>query len=194
MRNNLNVISDPIRHYANLTKEGPSDRLRIVKAKEFLERAVDLFGGVPRVVDLGCGIGEIAGSVAKKASVVGIDVNEGGLKYARETYGIETRAGDIQTCEVVSGDILSCFDVLEHVQDPMQAISRWLPNFKMCVISNPIDEPEKFNSEHLWILGISDFEAWFTQNGYRIVDRTEFDERLGNTTIHSAIAIGEKIL
>lgn len=83
----------------------------------FIERIT----GDDRVLDIGCGIGAVAYDVAKDtgASVLGIDINTGNIKTAKERYrhpGLEFRMGDALEAlpnETYSLVILS--NVLEHL-------------------------------------------------------------------------------
>jgi SAM-dependent methyltransferase len=77
-----------------------------------------------RVLDLGCGEGSTTAYLAaelKPAEVLGIDRSEAGIQCARERYsGANLRfARQDDTAALAAGsfDLVTCFEVLEHVED-----------------------------------------------------------------------------
>jgi len=80
-----------------------------------------------KVVDVGCGGGILAESMAKKgATVTGIDLSEKALKVA-DLHSLETgvsvryeliAAEDLAAREAGQFDIVTCMEMLEHVPDP----------------------------------------------------------------------------
>lgn len=79
------------------------------------------------VLDIGCGGGILAESMAKKgATVTGIDLSEKALKVAG-LHGLESgvairyemiAAEDLAAREPASFDVVTCMEMLEHVPDP----------------------------------------------------------------------------
>lgn len=79
------------------------------------------------VVDIGCGGGILAESMAKKgAEVTGIDLSEKALKVA-DLHSLETgvrvryeniAAEDLAAREPARYDVVTCMEMLEHVPDP----------------------------------------------------------------------------
>ena len=80
-----------------------------------------------RVLDIGCGGGILAESMAKKgANVTGIDLSEKALKVA-DLHSLETgiavryeliAAEDMAAREPAGFDVVTCMEMLEHVPDP----------------------------------------------------------------------------
>lgn len=84
-----------------------------------------------RIVDIGCGGGILAESMAAaNATVVGIDMAEGPLSVARlhqhesgaEVDYRQSTAEDLAAEEAGEYDVVACLEMLEHVPDPSQVI------------------------------------------------------------------------
>jgi 2-polyprenyl-6-hydroxyphenyl methylase/3-demethylubiquinone-9 3-methyltransferase len=84
------------------------------------------------VIDIGCGGGILAESMAKKgAKVTGIDLSEKALKVAdlhSLESGVQLRyeliaAEDMAAREAASFDIVTCMEMLEHVPDPQAIVA-----------------------------------------------------------------------
>ena len=96
---------------------------------EWINALVPLAG--KRVVDVGCGGGILAESIAKKgATVTGIDLSEKALKVAdlhSLESGVQVRyemisAEDLATREAGQYDVVTCMEMLEHVPDPSAVV------------------------------------------------------------------------
>ena len=85
------------------------------------------------VLDVGCGGGILADSMARKgADVLGIDLGKKALKVAH-LHAIEARTTGVQYREIsaealaverpASFDVVTCMEMLEHVPDPQSIVS-----------------------------------------------------------------------
>lgn len=85
-----------------------------------------------RVVDIGCGGGILADSMARKgADVLGIDLSSKALRVA-QLHALESGTQSIQYREVsaeslaieqpTSFDVVTCMEMLEHVPDPASVV------------------------------------------------------------------------
>ena len=75
-----------------------------------------------RLLDVGCSIGQFAAR-AKAAgfAATGLEMNEASAVFARAHYGLEVAEGTIHDAPQEAGslDVLTMFDVIEHVPDPL---------------------------------------------------------------------------
>ncbi len=99
---------------------------------DWIERVVGGFSG-KRVLDVGCGGGILAESVARRgaASVLGIDLALKPLRVA-ELHALESGVENVEYREVAaealaderpaSFDVVTCMEMLEHVPDPASVV------------------------------------------------------------------------
>jgi 2-polyprenyl-6-hydroxyphenyl methylase/3-demethylubiquinone-9 3-methyltransferase len=108
---------------------GPLHRLNPLRLAH-VERLAGGFAG-KRVIDVGCGGGIFAESMAAKgAKVTGIDLGEKSLKVAmlhRLESGAEVdyrlvSAEDAAQAEAGTYDVVTCMEMLEHVPDPASTV------------------------------------------------------------------------
>ncbi len=96
---------------------------------EWINALVPLAG--KRVIDIGCGGGILAESIAKKgATVTGIDLSEKALKVA-DLHSLEsgvTVRYELIAAEAIAArepgqyDVVTCMEMLEHVPDPAAVV------------------------------------------------------------------------
>lgn len=97
---------------------------------EWINNIAPLLG--KNVIDIGCGGGILAESMARKlAKVTGIDLSEKALKVA-DLHGLESgiqvryekiAAEDMADREAAQYDIVTCMEMLEHVPNPASIIN-----------------------------------------------------------------------
>lgn len=96
---------------------------------EWIDACVSLSGKT--VIDVGCGGGILAESMARKgARVTGIDLSAKALKVA-DLHGMESgvhvrykkiAAEEFATLEAAQFDVVTCMEMLEHVPDPASIV------------------------------------------------------------------------
>lgn len=96
-----------------------------------LRVAADAAGGLAgkRILDFGCGGGIFSEAAARAgAKVVGCDISPGAIRAAKEhaaqnKIGVEYRNGGVDLSEAGKYDVLTCFEMLEHAEDPAQVVA-----------------------------------------------------------------------
>ena len=105
------------------------------------------------VVDLGCGVGYgtvILSSFAR--SVIGVDVSAEAIAEAGTLYpGIDYRVADLITGDLPEGEVGVCFEVLEHLERPENALERFFQAYPRLLVSfpNPLASGSQINPHHL---------------------------------------------
>ncbi len=80
-----------------------------------------------RILEIGCGTGEITESLQKYGNVTGIDMSNEAADFCRERGLENIIVADINTINIDSlekYDLVLALDVLEHIQDDIEAIKR----------------------------------------------------------------------
>ncbi|MEH0665953.1 bifunctional 2-polyprenyl-6-hydroxyphenol methylase/3-demethylubiquinol 3-O-methyltransferase UbiG [Vibrio scophthalmi] len=107
----------------------PLHQINPLRLQYVLDKASGLFG--KRVLDVGCGGGILAESMAKEgAEVTGLDMGKEPLEVARLhaletgtqlTY-IQSTIEDHAQTHAQSYDVVTCMEMLEHVPDPLSVV------------------------------------------------------------------------
>jgi 2-polyprenyl-6-hydroxyphenyl methylase/3-demethylubiquinone-9 3-methyltransferase len=130
MKNNESTIDDQEVHkFAQLAKDwwdvnGPLKTLHDINETRlsFIGQLVDLKG--MRVLDVGCGGGILSESMAKMgANVTGIDAAQESVVIAKQhardnQLSLEYHCIPVEDFESEGFDVITCMELLEHVQKP----------------------------------------------------------------------------
>ena len=129
-----------------------------------------------KFIELGCGAGDITGPYANEVEVHGYDV----VPVARETYArrwpnATFHLGQVEEAEPQECDLLVMCEFLEHVDDPISIVQKWLPLAKWAIIGHPLYEPNPpYETGHIWSYTREDWYAWFEMAGHHVWERLEF--------------------
>lgn len=111
--------------------------------------ALDLYKTSGALLDLGCSSGSFLESLPRNSwKLYGIEMSAEGAKTAEARAGAQVFVGDILDAPFSAGsfDVITCFDVLEHVYEPrrvMARVSEWLkPGGIFYVLVPNIDSAE----------------------------------------------------
>jgi SAM-dependent methyltransferase len=108
---------------------GPASRWLRALIRDMLDHVAP--GAIRRALDVGCGQGTTTDLLARRfpsASVLGIDFSETGIACARRHYQHPNLAfeADLTSQRLQDGpyDLVTCFEVLEHVEDWRALVTR----------------------------------------------------------------------
>jgi len=80
-----------------------------------------------QLLDIGCATGDfLHAAQERKWRVVGIEINKEAARVAREQYGLEVTTGSLESFIIPSHtfDVITLWDVLEHLPSPSVTLSR----------------------------------------------------------------------
>ncbi len=80
-----------------------------------------------KLLDVGCALGFFVHTAIERGwEAIGVDVSEFATRYARERLRLPVRTGSLLECDFprASFDIITFWDTLEHVSDPMAHLRR----------------------------------------------------------------------
>jgi hypothetical protein len=152
---------------------------RVEKAREYVARLVDhlAYLGRPLVIrELGCGAADISGRFSGAHEVHGYDVVPMAEKVVHERFPrVQFQLIEVERVRPQETDILILCEVLEHIHDPVQLVSNWLPFAKGVVIGHPLNEPEPYvEPGHIWRYDDQDYLGWFRIGGHRMIESSKF--------------------
>lgn len=137
MTKSSNVDAQEIAHFNRLAelwwdpagKMGQLHSINPLRTRFIMDR---ITSPQPRMLDIGCGGGILAESLAKSgATVTGIDLSRMSLDIARRhagrgRLGVDYRYSDVEALareEAGSFDAVACMEMLEHVPQPARVIA-----------------------------------------------------------------------
>ena len=146
---------------------------RIEKAREYVERTLDMPD--KRIVELGCGTGDICGPFAMKHRVHAYDCNSESLRVCKERFPSAYTYSNVT--EAHRCDTLILCEFLEHVTDPFKIVREWLPLATNVVISHPLNgdlNGDLSGGDHQWSYDEADFFNWFAAGCHTLIEHERF--------------------
>ena len=119
------------------------------RKKEFKQRYGGYLARIKRfkpagaLLDAGCNIGVFMNAARREGfEVTGVEINGSCAAYGRERFGLDIRALSLQAAAFPDGafDVVTLFDVLEHVPDPrgfLTEVNRVLKNGGLLLAQSP---------------------------------------------------------
>jgi len=119
-----------------------------------------------RILDVGCATGTFLETVQKDNSVLGVEISED-YRAVLESKGIPHLIGDLhQTLDNLPDghfDLITLWDVFEHLQDPLQAIraikQKLSPDGTIIIWTNNYDDGISFSAALLYNLSLGLIKA-----------------------------------
>ena len=94
-----------------------------------------------RLIDIGCSTGLFLDRAARSGfHVEGVEYSSDSADYARTAFGVTVTEGDVRDAPAGPWDVLTMFDVIEHVRDPaadMRAAADLLASGGLFIVSTP---------------------------------------------------------
>ncbi len=132
-----------------------------------------------RILDIGCGTGGMIPLLSEHGRVTGIDPAEAAIRYSKQRYD---RAADLQRMDFPAQvpasrdfDLVTLFDVLEHLDDDALALARagsLLRGGGLLLVTVPAHRflwsPHDEINQHRRRYGRSELRARLEQSGFRI--------------------------
>jgi len=150
---------------------------RVVKTRRFIQRAVES-SPKGKVIELGCGTGDLSGPTSFVRRITGIDCNEKSIVEARRRFPEgDWLVGDVTEYEPEDCAVVVLCEVLEHLEHPELVARAWLKKAKMCVISHPIDgdlKEDLSGGDHEWSFSEEDLHGWLGLGGHEMVEHEIF--------------------
>jgi SAM-dependent methyltransferase len=106
-------------------------------------QAIQRFVPTGRLLDVGCNLGLfLKVAIEHGYSVTGVEINEPCAVWGRTRWGLDVRAGALEDCGFGKGafDVVTLFDVLEHVPNPrglLRAVRPLLGGDGLLVLQSP---------------------------------------------------------
>ncbi|NQE45998.1 Ubiquinone biosynthesis O-methyltransferase [ANME-1 cluster archaeon GoMg2] len=139
-----------------------------------------------RLLDLGCGLGFFLRYAEKYYETYGIDLSHFGIKEAKKRCNTEMVVGSATYIPFKDNyfDVITCFDLLEHMENPKDAIAecyRLLKDDGLLVITTPNIssnglkwKKEKWfgfrDETHISLLSNDEWINMLKKNSFKIVD------------------------
>jgi 2-polyprenyl-3-methyl-5-hydroxy-6-metoxy-1,4-benzoquinol methylase len=121
------IYSDAADYHAELKLPGSVVWRRMDKIADGHIDFMRLLPGGGKLLDVGCSTGQFLVKARDTGfEVAGIEFSEGSAGFAAEYFGLAVQQGSIHDCTLPTGslDMLTMFDVIEHVPDPASDIAK----------------------------------------------------------------------
>ncbi|MDQ3110719.1 MAG: class I SAM-dependent methyltransferase [Bacteroidota bacterium] len=103
-------------HYAQYTRDNTISPITVARYEELLDQ-FEPFRKLNRILDIGCGDGHFLAVAKKKGwNVSGTEYTDEAVRVSR-SKGIEIHQGSIQDYAADQFDVITSFEVLEHIND-----------------------------------------------------------------------------
>lgn len=159
---------------------GHAERTAMV---ERMVRSLELPPVISSLSDLGCGDGSFLDSVRDlPLRMWGYDAGSANVKVARDK-GLDVRQGDILSGSLEYGELITCNEVVEHLEDPHGFLTN-LPG-NCIVISSPSAETDEWHYvDHTWAWDMEGYADLVRGCGWTIYAHEECD---GGVNFHGGV-------
>jgi 2-polyprenyl-3-methyl-5-hydroxy-6-metoxy-1,4-benzoquinol methylase len=177
--------------FENMLIKSVDYRLEVIARKKFNAVSKYCPGQAPKLLDIGCGIGEFPYIATQEGwQVETIEFSARAAAYARERFGLRVHEKPLEECSFAEGqfEVATMWGVLEHLTDPRKVLGqvrRYLRDGGVLVIEVPshdclLVEYLKAHPEHadrivdgwghLMLFSLSTITRMITEAGFSIID------------------------
>lgn len=120
-----------------------------------------------RLLDVGCAAGFFLAEARRHYEVKGVELSEFSSRYAREQLHLDVVTGTLEQAKLPSDhfDVITLWDVIEHVPDPVQVLAdaaRVLkPGGELVLTTGDIDSPQALRMGADWSLMTPPWHLYF---------------------------------
>ena len=152
----------------------------------------------PRILDLGCGRGWLAGVMSAFGPTTGVDLSPEGCEKASQRWpDVDFRAGNFFEMPLEEGayDVVVSQEVIEHVEDQaayMEVACRCLRPGGYLLLTTPnLDVQKRRSDEEMAHWGLQPIENWLSAGQLRALAKPRFDVEAQGTLLpgHGALGI-----
>lgn len=94
---------------------------------------------------------------------------------ARRWPNMQFTLADVEDIEPYDCDLLVMCEFLEHLDDPIKIVRRWLPKARWAIIGHPLNEGNPpIEPGHIWSYTLEDWHAWFPMGQHYPMERFVF--------------------
>ena len=117
------------------------------------------------IIDVACGWGYGSEILRENAArVVGLEIDEEAISYARENYPLVTfHHCDIETFEFEKVDCIVTIETVEHLKEPLKFVNKIQQAANLIFISTPIVRSTNWNPYHLHDFTLQEVMYWFLE-------------------------------
>ncbi len=170
--------------YTDYLRDEPNIRKTFARRLRYLHRFIQ----PGRLLDVGCAAGFFLDEARRLGwEVHGLDVSAFAVQYARDRFGYDVRRGSLLDQQDAPGsfDLISLWDVIEHVPDPKAYIrhsAQLLRAGGVITLATPdVDSLParltgrrwvgyKLSEEHVYYFSVRTLSRMLTEAGFEIVD------------------------
>ena len=110
-------------HYSGYTRDNSISSITIKRYEELLDQ-FESYRKLNRILDIGCGDGHFLAVAKRKGwEVFGTEFTDEAVKVCREK-GIQIHQGDLKTFSADQFDVITSFEVLEHINDGSEHVEK----------------------------------------------------------------------